>query len=246
MIWGYHYFWKHPYVLPNFLLLWKMIFFFFARDIYCTKDDTNNTEKSLFQLEKKRYSWWFVAPWIRIEGLAGWIYFFGFMCAMVKSRYIGDGHPTFNRNPYNGYINPYYWVDDHPLLYGNTGSLDSGTCDPGAVKRQTQRRFPGLLGASCPWDLGSQELEASVGETSHLAKWNPTNKIRQIWYEFMNFSRVFKVFMSIIVHWFHHWRVFKPHKTCLGFSLLKLIFSHRLSAPTKNGILLAILKEYVL
>ena len=21
-------------------------------------------------------------------------------------------------NPYNGYINPYYWVDDHPLLYG--------------------------------------------------------------------------------------------------------------------------------
>ena len=46
---------------------------------------------------------------------------------MVKSRYIGDGHPTFNRNPYNGYINPYYWVDDHPLLYGNNESLDPGT-----------------------------------------------------------------------------------------------------------------------
>ena len=46
---------------------------------------------------------------------------------MVKSRYIGDGHPTFNKNPYNGYINPYYWVDDHPLLYGNNGSLDPGT-----------------------------------------------------------------------------------------------------------------------
>ena len=48
---------------------------------------------------------------------------------MVKSRYIGDGHPTFNRNPYNGYIiiNHYYWVDDHPLLYGNNGSLDPGT-----------------------------------------------------------------------------------------------------------------------
>ena len=27
-------------------------------------------------------------------------------------------------NPYNGYINPYYWVDDHPLLYGNNVSLD--------------------------------------------------------------------------------------------------------------------------
>ena len=49
------------------------------------------------------------------------------ICAMVKSRYIGDGHPTFNRNPYNGYINPYYWVDDHPLLYGNNGSLNTGT-----------------------------------------------------------------------------------------------------------------------
>ncbi len=51
------------------------------------------------------------------------------MCAMVKSRYIGYGHPTCNRNPYNGYINPYYWVDDHPLLYGNNRSLDPGTCE---------------------------------------------------------------------------------------------------------------------
>ena len=32
-------------------------------------------------------------------------------------------------NPYNGYINPYYWVDDHPLLYGNNGSLDPSTYD---------------------------------------------------------------------------------------------------------------------
>ena len=55
-------------------------------------------------------------------------------CAMVKSRYIGDGHPTFNRNPYNGYINPYYWVDDHPLLYGNNGSLDPGTYIPDPMK----------------------------------------------------------------------------------------------------------------
>ena len=38
------------------------------------------------------------------------------ICVMVKSRYIGDGHPTFNRNPYNGYINPYYWVDS-PIPY---------------------------------------------------------------------------------------------------------------------------------
>ncbi len=52
-----------------------------------------------------------------------------YMCHGQKSPYyIGDGHPTFNRNPYNGYINPYYWVDDHLLLYGNNGSLDPGTC----------------------------------------------------------------------------------------------------------------------
>ena len=35
--------------------------------------------------------------------------------------------PPFIGNPYNGYINPYYWVDDHPLLYGNNGSLDPST-----------------------------------------------------------------------------------------------------------------------
>ena len=63
---------------------------------------------------------------------------------MVKSRYIGDGHPTFNRNPYNGYINPYYWVDDHPLLYGNNGSLDPGT-HPFIAHRKTQPKFQALL-----------------------------------------------------------------------------------------------------
>ena len=35
--------------------------------------------------------------------------------------------PPLIGNPYNGYINPYYWVDDYPLLYGNNGSLDPGT-----------------------------------------------------------------------------------------------------------------------
>ena len=30
-------------------------------------------------------------------------------------------------NRFNWYIKPYYWVDDHPLLYGNNGSLDPST-----------------------------------------------------------------------------------------------------------------------
>ena len=51
-----------------------------------------------------------------------------YKCQGQKSRFFLDGKPpTFNRNPYNGYINPYYWVDDHPLLYGNNGSLDPST-----------------------------------------------------------------------------------------------------------------------
>ena len=49
-----------------------------------------------------------------------------YMCHGLNSLYWGwSSH--LNRNPYNGYINPYYWVDDHPLLYGNNGSLDPGT-----------------------------------------------------------------------------------------------------------------------
>ena len=42
---------------------------------------------------------------------------------------MGDLQPLIG-NPYNGYINPYYWVDDHPLLYGNNGSLDPSTYAP--------------------------------------------------------------------------------------------------------------------
>jgi len=32
---------------------------------------------------------------------------------------------TKNVNPSN--INPYYWVDDHPLLYGNNECFDNST-----------------------------------------------------------------------------------------------------------------------
>ena len=62
------------------------------------------------------------------------------MCHSRSTPCIGDGKPpTFNDgNPYNGYINPYYWVDDHPLLYGNHGSLDPST----------YRKFP-----KKSWDL---------------------------------------------------------------------------------------------
>ena len=40
-------------------------------------------------------------------------------CVMVQSRYIGDGHPTFNRNPYNGALfSPLRtWVDEFIPYY---------------------------------------------------------------------------------------------------------------------------------
>ncbi len=40
---------------------------------------------------------------------------------------LGMAIPPLIGNPCSGYINPYYWVDDHPLLYGNNGSLDPST-----------------------------------------------------------------------------------------------------------------------
>ena len=46
-----------------------------------------------------------------------------------KVAILGMVIPPLIGNPYNGYINPYYWVDDHPLLYGNNGSLDPSTYD---------------------------------------------------------------------------------------------------------------------
>ena len=46
-----------------------------------------------------------------------------------KLAVLGMAIPPLIGNPYNGYINPYYWVDDHPRLYGNNGSLDPSTIE---------------------------------------------------------------------------------------------------------------------
>ena len=57
-----------------------------------------------------------------------WVAMLPTICVMVKSRVLlGMVIPPLIGNPYNGYINPYDWVDDHPLLYGNNGSLDPAT-----------------------------------------------------------------------------------------------------------------------
>ena len=62
--------------------------------------------------------------------------------------YFGDGYPTLEPgNPFNSYINPYYWADDHPLTQGQTGSLDPSTYlqQSGSVyfsKKMTWEVFP--------------------------------------------------------------------------------------------------------
>ena len=41
--------------------------------------------------------------------------------------------PPLIGNPYNGYIKPYYWADDHPLAWENNGSLDPSTSEYGIM-----------------------------------------------------------------------------------------------------------------
>ena len=62
-----------------------------------------------------------------------------------KVAILGMVIPPFNRNPYNGYINPYYWVDDHSLLYGNNGSLDPGTYSSQFTFRFEPTKFRPLI-----------------------------------------------------------------------------------------------------
>ena len=55
----------------------------------------------------------------------------GHVCHGQKSLYWGwETSHLKNMNPYNGY-KPLLlgWWPSHPLLYGNNGSLDPGTCD---------------------------------------------------------------------------------------------------------------------
>ena len=42
--------------------------------------------------------------------------------------------PALVGNPYNGWVNPYYWVAEHPQFYGNNGSLDPSRYDVEAVQ----------------------------------------------------------------------------------------------------------------
>ncbi len=52
----------------------------------------------------------------------------------LNSIYSGWSIPPLIGNPYNEYINAYYWVDEHPLTQGTNWSLDPSTCVVSLVK----------------------------------------------------------------------------------------------------------------
>ncbi len=58
--------------------------------------------------------------------------------------------PPSTGNPYIGYVNPYYWVDDHPL-YGTNRSLE-----PQHIWCQSARNdSPSRIAVACPMVLWS-------------------------------------------------------------------------------------------
>ena len=84
--------------------------------------------------------------------------------------------PPLIWNPYNGYINPYYWVDDHPLLYGNNGSLDPSTNFPTINPQNGLPLLPGYApgtcrSINCPWLWAKASRNSSsawVGSTGRF------------------------------------------------------------------------------
>ena len=84
-------------------------------------------------------------------------------------------------NPYNGCINPYYWVDDHLLLYGNFGSLDPSTYTfPIPV---TTRTITCSLGSSLIfWSLSTAWccVTPKQSPSSNLLFWERINVVQQL------------------------------------------------------------------
>ena len=74
-------------------------------------------------------------------------------------------------NPYNGYINPYYWVDDHPPLYGNNGSLDPGTYGTWHFSRFKEKLLRIVLQPLAINQNGPIDLWKIF--TSHFFMWHP-------------------------------------------------------------------------
>ena len=128
MIWGYHYFWKHPYL---YSICVQIVCISILESTCFLRNLEHGTSN------KSKMHWKSLTDTIDEPGncLKLESYEFGYTpkkcpCVLGSKLLVlgmGDIQPWIG-NPYNGYKNPYYWVDGHPLLYGNNGSLDPGTC----------------------------------------------------------------------------------------------------------------------
>ena len=96
-------------------------------------------------------------------------------------------------NPYNGYINPYYWVDDHLQPQGTNGSLDPSTLwtlafwfwrDFNPFNLQDGARLLIVRGSPSPlFEWPKIEWITRVFFISHkwshsVDGWNPANQLR--------------------------------------------------------------------
>ena len=68
--------------------------------------------------------------------------------------------PPFNRNPYNGYINPYYWVDEFIPYYME---IMNGSLDPGTYRSSTPPLSPSLLDRTFLWQPCVQKHLKALG-----------------------------------------------------------------------------------
>ena len=87
------------------------------------------------------------------------------VCQDQKSQNGGMVIPHSIGNPYIGYTNPivyywvykpYYWVNDHPLLYGSNGSLDPSTCGDKGPEFMVERS---LLVGWFSWEINGKILD---------------------------------------------------------------------------------------
>ena len=87
------------------------------------------------------------------------------VCQGQKSQNGGMVIPHSIGNPYIGYTNPivyywvykpYYWVNDHPLLYGSNGSLDPSTCGDKGPEFMVERS---LLVGWFSWEINGKILD---------------------------------------------------------------------------------------
>ena len=68
------------------------------------------------------------------------------------------------------YINPYYWVDDHPLLYGNIGSLDPGSYDHAHRWNFSNHQSPGGILLRNSRNFGMNNLNGHVSVTKQIIR----------------------------------------------------------------------------